>query len=431
MCHDGLGSSAESTIKSTTMPDEGARTSPEKPFADHLRDVVQRIRGTILELLTSAGADPSRPQDIARTLGLKTKLAWQLSRVVTSKDEPVAVDHLPGGQGIEILLAAGERAGAAPATIDRVRKAVDDFARFVEIHAGDRATLDLMLLPSGAVAHEHAERLESLRKMAFLGNSATWGIQARARVSISFFAPNADAPDRVDSVGISGVLDLRRLRSDVRCPLFDRRSYRDDGSPVVSRAEPVFPSQKTGTPMLIDAFCSQPFTELSVNDVPNGVVYELAEGPVGNRGAVTYVVGSVNRAVGSCYRTDMDRYGETSVSHTLPAQDFVCDVYMHEDLPRDRDQLPEVTLHSQVGIGLAYGLGARSHGMLPIAETLQDLGQPPIVATPVFSQHGELVDATLDQLGWDLGKFRGYRLVMHYPPIATRSAIRYELPERP
>ena len=41
------------------------------------------------------------------------------------------------------------------------------------------------------------------------------------------------------------------------------------------------------------------------------------------------------------------------------------------------------------------------------------------------------MERVCERLGWNLEDFRGYRVVMNYPPIPTVLILRYPLPERP
>src|SRR5690606_6624513 len=107
----------------------------------------------------------------------------------------------------------------------------------------------------GKVTEEH---LHATRKMAYQGNSAIWGIQARVRMASFFIAPNPDDPALLDTASVGGLLDVRRLRTNVGVPLFSRFSYNDDGTvrqgPV---PEPILPSEDAADNlMLMNRFCS-------------------------------------------------------------------------------------------------------------------------------------------------------------------------------
>src|SRR6185436_18897639 len=127
---------------------------------------------------------------VAGFLRLDKNLAWKVARLAQSDDAVEAVRHLPGPAGVKRVLDAFAQAGAGPAEINAVRQAVARFDHMVGRHAGDRATLEL-LLASGGREQLDGQRLEASRKLAFQGNSATFGVQARVRFGLQILAPSA------------------------------------------------------------------------------------------------------------------------------------------------------------------------------------------------------------------------------------------------
>ena len=77
------------------------------------------------------------------------------------------------------------------------RSAGREFERMVEIHTGDRGTLEMMLGDMTAREQSH--------KLAYQGNSGTWGVRARAQLSLNMLAPNQDDPSQCDLVQIAGL----------------------------------------------------------------------------------------------------------------------------------------------------------------------------------------------------------------------------------
>ena len=90
---------------------------------------------------------------------------------------PVALEQMPGGAGLKIFFKSVQRAGSSAELLAAGRAAVDDYERLIEVHSGDRTTLEMMgseLSPIG-----RRERDEHHRKMLFLGASYVWGVQTR------------------------------------------------------------------------------------------------------------------------------------------------------------------------------------------------------------------------------------------------------------
>ena len=61
-------------------------TVPE--FPEHLQTALQALRAAIIELLSAVGADPGKPQDLARRFGLNKNLTWKVSKIICESDPP-------------------------------------------------------------------------------------------------------------------------------------------------------------------------------------------------------------------------------------------------------------------------------------------------------------------------------------------------------
>ncbi|MGD9690097.1 MAG: hypothetical protein AB7K52_10630 [Phycisphaerales bacterium] len=402
-----------------------ATVAPETPppFEEHLTSAFQDLRSALERLLVSAGVDPSEPQEAARRLGLNRNLTWKLARVINGSDLYEALQHLPGSEGLDIIQRAASAAGVKDPLVSEVRSAQKAFDRVVEVHTGDRATLDLILDNMGS----SAERLEESRRLAFRGNSGVWGAQARVRVTSCIVAPSPDRPDMVDSVMIAGVVDFRRLRPNVRWPLFRPRVYTGTGETRVSPAEAIDPAfQGAAGPMFLGGFC-RPFPP-PVLAVPDGdsVVYELAEAPVGNTGAVTCYLGSLVRCTGERYATPDDPVADLSAQVSMPAEHLLFDLLLHRDL-QDWGE-PETFV-----IGQLLGSEPRvSPYRIPLGQRTELIaGQPPPLRCPQVPEYEEVMRFTLDRLGWSAREFRVLRLLVKYPPIHSSAVMRFRLPPPP
>jgi len=395
------------------------------PFEEHYRTALHDLRIALTELLVTAGADPANPQETARRFGLNRNLTWKVSRMVRDTNPFSAYPHMPGAAAIEILIVAFGKAGASRATIEAVRKAVAEFDRMVRTHAGDRATLELMLDGVGA-SEGVAEPLEVSRKLAFRGNSGIWGAQAKVRLRSVFLAPNRADPSQLDLAQISGLVGLRRFRSNAVWPLFRHARFQDDGSEARSRAEPLFEQKSiVHTAMLIEGYSSSPLPDVRVVEDAQSTIYELAEGPLGNHGSTTLVYGNITRCFAPRYREDANIMGECITEMNAPSEHLLFDVFVHRDVA-SREQFEARTYQGEPG-----SYFARRSPELPSNEAIQDLGSPPLAATTLFPPYRQLVDDVFERLEWNPRDFRGLRLEMKYPPVPAISVLRYPLPEGP
>ena len=407
------------------MPVSGSSTLP---FPAHARAVVRSLRGAFSELLNSLGADPQDPQSLSRSFGLNKNLAWKISKVIQTDDPALALQQIPGAAGIKIFVRCMERAGASAALLQTAREAIHEYERLIRVHSGDRATLEMMgneLSPAG-----RQQRDEFHRKMLFQGASYVWGAQARVILKVGIVGPG-HGPGLLDFASLSALIDFRRFRPNVAWLMAARRSSNDDGtgmSPPASEAIDPRYSSADQAPLMAD-FCSQPLPELRRFSDPIGTSFELVEGPVGNTGALTCVVGTIQRYI-PYYRTPANDWGEHSAMCDTPAELLILDLFFHERFTFAIP--PEPVLYSELGAAAPYPGRGRERNRLPLSESLQDLGTGPLLlATPEVRRYSQMVQMMFDRMNWAPTDFHGFRMKIAYPVCPTALVLRYRLPQGP
>ncbi len=400
------------------------QSQPVPAFEEHLTTAFQEVRRTLGELLAASGLDPTEPQEMARRLKVSRNLTWKISKVVCGRDLFEALQHLPGDEGLEILVKAARQAGAGEESAERVRVAQRELDRLVEIHTGDRATLDLILDNMGGAGS--AERLEQSRKLAYRGNSGVWGVQAKARMSTLIMMPAKSNPDLIDAAQVGGIIDFRRLRPNVCWPLFRPRLYTSDGElrPMVEEAiDPAFAGAEG--PKLMSEFCTP--MPLGLRRVPEGksFFFELEETAIGNTGSITCFIGTVLRAVGPIHRSGDELTADFSAQISMPAEMLQLDICLHRSL--DVWGHPESFLFGQL-----HGTEPRVQPYrIPVGERAEMLpGVPPLIHSTVMGNYERLMAYTFERLGWAQREFRVFRLMLRYPPMHSTAVMRFTLPER-
>ena len=130
---------------------------------------------------------------------------------------------------MRILISSLEVAGASAAMVHEFREAMEAFDQMVDTHAGSRETLQMML---ASVSPEgQRERDEVHRKLAYEGNRAIWGVQARVHLGVHFLAPAAARAGWLDTGTISALVDFRRLRPQVPWSVAQMHLYDEHGRP--------------------------------------------------------------------------------------------------------------------------------------------------------------------------------------------------------
>jgi hypothetical protein len=392
-------------------------------FPTALEDSVMELRGAFGGLLESVDGLPERPLQLARRLRLDKNLAWKVVRLVQSTESTEAVRHLPGPAGVKRVLDAFAQGGAGDGEVSAVRDAVSRFDRMVGRHAGDRATLEL-LLASGAPEGVDPLRLEASRKLAFQGNSATLGVQARVRLGMQVLAPSPEKPELVDILAIAGLVDFRRLRASAAWPLLSVHTY---GGNEVARQPLVEPPEPELGPSfpLLGEFSTKPLPPIRALAEPDGIVYELAEGPVGDTAASTCLFGWRSPGFASV------RGGPTEVAEFMlrtetPAEVLVFDLLVHRDLPFDG--APRAQAFSFMHGLPRYPLVQNGRYELPLSESVEELGfAHEAHASPAWPRHRELLSFALAATRMRPEEFRCHRLTLRYPPIPAVMTFSYPL----
>lgn len=406
----------------TTFP-SGATSEPRE-FADDLRESVLSLRGALLALYQDVGADPHRPQEVARRFGINKNLTWKIARVLECEDAFEAAPLIPGPEGMGILLNALRHPSRQSLAAEGVRHASAQFEAMVARHTGDRTTLELLL--DGAST---SRSLEVSRKLAFRGNSGLWGIQARARISTNILAPCVDDPTRIDLTLVTGYLDLCRLRRIGHWPLFRFFRYTDDSSTVTrpARAQPLEALQEPGAPLwIMPSWCTPAITALASVSSDRDVTHHLGPGPVGRMGQVTCFCGFVDRCTESRYGDAHNEFGEVATHVTLPIETMVMDFLVHRDLPEA--MRPEACVFGRPAGEAFPSRAEREAQRLPIAETPVFLGEgPPHIATPLMPDYERRVLEIFPRIGRDPRDFAAFRLTLVHPPMPSLVVLRYRL----
>ena len=400
-------------------------TPPIPPFESHARTVVRAVRTAFADAISSLELDPNEPQAISRELGVNKNLAWKISKVIQADDPALGLQQMPGAAGIKIFLRALKAAGIEASLAEAVRESVGAYEELIKVHAGDRATLEMMgstLSPSG-----DPQRDEHHRKLLFQGASYLWGVQARVSLKIGIVGPSS-RPHMLDFASLNALVDFRRLRSDVSWVMASRHANFDDGSNMPgSPTEPIDRRYTAAdeAPLMAD-FCSKPLPDLRRRAKKHGSTFELVEGPVGKTGAITCVFGMIQRNI-PAYGDSEDDYGRHLATCDTPSQLLVLDLLIHKDFTFAIP--PEPALCSLAAVPSPPPLADRKY--LPLHDRLQDLGMSPVPAvTPEVPRYARMLQQMYERTGWKPEEFHGFRMKIPYPAFPTSVELRYRLPIR-
>lgn len=379
---------------------------------------IAAIGSAVRALCAAVGADPLRPQDVARAFRINKNLTWKFARVLLAEDSFDAIAMLPGPEGIEIYLRAFADAGAPADAVDALRGAALAFEEVVVRHVGSRAELELVL--DGL---RRDAQLEASRRLAFRGLSGIVGMQARARVAAQFVVPTQGKPGYSDVAIVAGLAGMRQLRPIGTLPVFRTRNEASGGI----RSEPLLPSPDGGCGYLLGEFSSFPNATVRNSIAGDRLVVEIQNGAVGRTGDSDLFFGSVVRG-GMCnVRRPGDDFVELLTAVNLPSEHLVSDVFVHRSIPFDGSLT--TALHSTVSAPVPEDPSKRDTTRLPIdcgAVVLDDVAGA--LDVPVVPQYRAMIERILASEGRSADEFRLIRVAMEYPPVPASLVVRWELP---
>ena len=376
------------------------------------------LRRALIDLSEAVGADPLRPQQVSRQLGLNKNLTWKIARVLNGQDCFEAVAMLPGAEGVEIYLRAFESAGAEESRIRAARQAFEAIDGVIRRHFGDRSQLDLVL--DGL---REDSNLEQSRRLAFRGMSGVFGVQAKVRLATHLLVPSAE-DGRVDIALIVGLVGLQRLRPRRRLPVF-RWSAPTPNDRVRSR--PLFAGEHE-TDFLLRDFSSFPNATVLSSSKSGHFETELTEGPLGRMGESDLFFGTRSDAILQPRRSDEDTECELVTIVSIPAEGLVSDLFIHKSFG-GLDSL-EASLHSTLARPLSGDRAERESSRLPIdvePMLVEDLAAG--FGLPEAPRYEEMVGRSFERLGHDLRDHRLVRVTLPFPPAPSALLVRWDLPE--
>lgn len=405
--------------------------SLQNQFAVDCDKASDDLKVALIRLYESVQADPLAPQDVARRFKINKNLTWKVSRILKAEDSAEAIRHVPGSDGMEILVKKMMHAGADQHSANELRDAVSSFEKLVEVHVGDRATLELVL---DSMAPKMGDSLEMSRKLAFRGNSGICGNQAKTRLTSVFMAPNPDDPGRLDAVSICGYFGFRRIRTSASRSLFMFHNWdKIEGETINAgvRREPLcLGSGNNGDANginLMHEYCSGNLPEIVASDLGMTRRHRLAPGPIGNLGAFDLVLGDIMKSFAPRYADQENATGEHTTTIVAPIENLIFDLTVHKDLAYALR--PEVVIYDkewEPGCEIAEIQDI----VLPFNEKMKRLsGQPPVYTTPLIPNYGEFAQRAYDSMGWDSKDFRAIRMHMKYPALDSTVVLRFNLPQ--
>lgn len=396
------------------------------PEVLELQTAVEGVRKAFANLLTAAGADPTKTRASARQLDLNRGLVWRVSRVIYANDIAESASQIPGRTGFSRLITRCQENGATEETLNAATQAYEAYEAITKKYAGDRRTLSAVL--ANCASEDSTAQLEETRRQMFTSGSAIWGVQAQVRLRTIWILPNEQDTNMLDVVSVTGYVGFRRLRP-IAWPMAYEAVVREDGARVLPPTEAISSAEGDSSELpLLREFC-QP-DDLRIQLVVDDQVkrFELVAGPLGNREIVDCVIGFIGRQNYPIHRGDEHQHGSFILNIDTPVERVVFDLFVHEslgfDLPPEVAMLDQLTRHH---VYIPEDIASES---LPLTISARSLGAGSDNCSAVdIPWYVKMLEFVHQKLPSDSESFVGHRFEMSYPPFPAGLLMRFPLLE--
>jgi hypothetical protein len=401
------------------------------PLEIHARQSISRLRGAFGAMLATLPGRPQRPHEIQKALGIDAKLGWKIAKLVHEDDLFLSAQHLPGERRLETLFKAAAKHHVPEAMIAKARDAVSEFESLIEIHAGDRASMEMMLL--GCSARSNRDAVIAQRKAAFQANSFIWGVQAKAQFGIYIMRPGDD-PSWGHVASVRGFISLRRMRPNVPWVVSRLRTTDEEDNELIDyERRPLDDTYHGATgENVLPQFCSQPLPVIERIVHTTGFAEEvLAPSDVGNTAAIDCVTGDDDRNIVPRHQMEGESvWGGLRMLRT-PVETLILDQLVHEDLFGAIE--PRLVQFSDLGLARGYPAPPlKESELMDSGEVVQHFGKDPTaIYTPEIPRYAEMVKWVCQKIDCDPARLNVYRVRIDYPVIPTSIGMEHDLPEHP
>lgn len=381
--------------------------------------LARRLQGTFSQLIAALPGQPQRPMDLARKVNVDKSVAH---RLVTAMSQPTPIGvllELPGPVPLAEIARAARKLGVSPALCTDAIEASAEFDGLVQTLAGDRATFDAMM--SEWVDDARSQVDTAARQLIFRGMKHVHGVAAETGYTAFLLHPGA-GPDRGDEMALDCVLGLHRVRSSGS--LHVKVTSDLAGSATVAESKR----------SLLEEFCSKPTPVFRTSGPANAMTCEMDwSGKLGRQHTSDVVMGEIHRNVFTYCRSKPTRkFGGLGCCPWVPVKRAIVDLMLHEDV--FPTCIPSFIV-SRTGIpGMVDPNDPqRLHDRIRMDCSLQavSVGNVRKHMTPEVPFYRRMLESQCESLGWDLDRFRAFRVRIEYPIFDAQMMFVISVPEAP
>ena len=341
-------------------------------------------------------------------------------------DEPLAaLARMPGTNGMRLLLKAVEKAIDERELVNKAETAISELEHLVLREIGDWKSLEAVL--SGWLPDAREQFELNNRQMAFRAMGNLRGVMADAEVSVTLLHPSQESKKWVDRAGITGICRMRRLRRGTPIDLLHGSCISPPANVQRLSLDDELIAATHGPPFLRE-FSTSPTPTLDVRVDGEIVHYLQSGGEIGVSSSADLFFADVMRKRYPANGSISDMPATPGAVVDVPVKTLIIDVLVHEDVWPGVQ--PELRVYDTARHGLANPIDpARDMDRLDVLDSIQDLGSSlSRFRTSVVADYCDLIRCVCDKLGWDSGRFRGFRYKIEYPIYGTQVSMIFRPP---
>lgn len=217
-------------------------------------------------------------------------IGWNIYKLHEVDDCFLSVKHIPRKAAFKGFLRASARQGVSDRLLKKAEDQFMEFEKLVDLHAGDRPSMEMMLLAYSEQGREEASL--DHRKLAFTGNRFLYGLESRTRMTVTLFEPNG-SEDSWKLTLLKGSFGLRRNRPDIPWFYMKPKLFTETSDQPTSPESHSLVKQKTGDLPYYTPFCNCSLPGLKSRSKFVDSLNEIFPEQTGNAGLMDLVFAEV------------------------------------------------------------------------------------------------------------------------------------------
>lgn len=416
----------------------GMTTTQQSSRVDTFRmetaKVLSRLRTAFRRAVMSFGNDGSlKSRDLQKTLGLDTRLSWQVAYIVSAEDPLQIGPHVPSPALFKKLLIAAGKKGAAEPALKELHEAYSAFERHIMEYADDRDGFD-SLITSFIGGEAEAQFELNHRRSVFEALRYIWGMDIDLFSSCRILYPSKKVPNGIDCGLIRVKHNIRRLNTRASIIVDVKKFLSSNELPAYTEQHSVFDSEayaKYGMPIM-PAYCSRQELPLRQTELQGGgTAIEWISEEVGKPSCVDLVFGDIDHNIPLAKTPEGTNVFSSFVATGTPTRISIHDLWVHRSTFGNVQA--EVARLGHAGYPLLdHRTPSDSLPLpeLPCKDRVMFLGSGDAAAhLPEFEKYESILHNACESAGWDFEELDLYRLRIEYPILDTMTAVYFSFPE--